>query len=63
MQSNHLKNVFQNSNIILAQKPPKNLLCLLFKTRFNIDTNNFMQRGYKKLHGPFFINGVQLLQG
>ena len=45
MQSNHLKNVFQNSNIILAQKPPKNLLCLLFETRFNIDTNNFMQRG------------------
>ena len=27
----------------MAQKQPKNLLCLLSKTRFNTDTNNFIQ--------------------
>ena len=37
----HLKNVFKNSNIILAQKQPKN--CFLSNARFNTDTNNFMQ--------------------
>ena len=41
--SDHLKNVFKNSNIILAQKQPKNLLPLYSKTRFNTDTNNFIQ--------------------
>ena len=43
IQSDHLKNVFKNSNIILAQKQPKNLLRLLSKARFNTDTNNFIQ--------------------
>ena len=47
IQSDHLKNVFKNSNIILAQKQPKNLLRLLSKARFNTDTNNFIQlKGY-----------------
>ena len=41
-QSHHLKNVFENSNIILAQKQPKNLLRLLSKARFNTDTNSFI---------------------
>ena len=44
IQSHHLKNVFKNSNIILAQKQPKNeLLRLLSKARSNNDTNNFTQ--------------------
>ena len=43
MISDHLKNLFTNSNIILAQKQPKNLLRLLSKARFNTDTNNFIQ--------------------
>ena len=41
-QSNHLKNVFKNSNI-LASKDPKNLLRFLSKAKFNTDTNNFIQ--------------------
>ena len=41
-QSNHLKNVFKNSNI-LASKQPKNLLRFLSKAKFNTDTNNFIQ--------------------
>ena len=43
MQSDHLKNAFKNSNIILAQKQPKNLLRLLSKARFNTDINNVIQ--------------------
>ena len=43
IQSDHLNDVFKNSTIILAQKQPKNLLHLLFKARFNTDTNNFIQ--------------------
>ena len=43
IQSDHLKNVFKNSNTILAQNQPKNLLRLLSKARFNTDTNNFIQ--------------------
>ena len=43
IQSDHLKNVFKNSNIILAQKQPKNLLRLSSKARFNTDINNFIQ--------------------
>ena len=43
MQSDHLKNAFKNSNIILAQKQPKNLLRLSSKARFNTDINNFIQ--------------------
>ena len=43
IQSDHLKNVFKNSKIILAQKQPINLLRLLSKARFNTDTNNFIQ--------------------
>ena len=43
IQSDHLNNVFKNSNIVLAQKQPKNLLRLLSKARFNTDTNNFIQ--------------------
>ena len=47
IQSDHLNDVFKNSTIILAQKQPKNLLHLLFKARFNTDTNNFIQlKGY-----------------
>ena len=33
----------ENSNIILAQKQPKNLLRLLSKAIFNTDINNFIQ--------------------
>ena len=43
IQSDHLKNAFKNSNIILAQKQPKNLLRLLSKARFNTDINNVIQ--------------------
>ena len=43
MQSDHLKNVFKNSNIILAQKQPKTLLRLLSKARCITDTNSFLQ--------------------
>ena len=43
MQSGHLKNVFENSNTILAQKQPKNSLRLLSKARFYTDSNNFIQ--------------------
>ena len=43
VQSDHLKNVFKNSNVILAQKQPKHLLHFLSKARFNTDTNNFVQ--------------------
>ena len=43
IQSDYLKNIFKNSNIILAQKQPKNLLRLLSKARFNTDANNFIQ--------------------
>ena len=39
IQSDHLKNVFKNSNTILPQKQPKNLP----KSRFSNDTNNFIQ--------------------
>ena len=47
IQSDHLKKVLKNSNIILAQKQPKNLIRLLSKARFNTDTNNFIQfQGY-----------------
>ena len=40
IQSHHLKNVFKNSNIVLAQKQPKRLLHLLCKARFNTDTKS-----------------------
>ena len=43
IQSDHLKNVFRNSNIILAQKRPKNFLRLLSKARLNTESNNFIQ--------------------
>ena len=43
IQSDDLKNIFKNSDIILAQKQPKNLLRLLSKARFNTDTNSFLQ--------------------
>ena len=43
IQSDHLKNVFKNSNVILAQKQSENLLRLLSKARFNADTSNFIQ--------------------
>ena len=43
IQSDHLNNVFKNSNIILVQKQPKNLIRLLSKARFNTDTNNLIQ--------------------
>ena len=43
IHSDHLKNVFKSSNIILAQRRPKNLLRLLSKVRFNTDTNIFIQ--------------------
>ena len=43
IQSDHLKNLFKNSNVILAQKQPKNLPHLLSKARFNTDFNNFIQ--------------------
>ena len=43
IQSDHLKNVFKNSNIILAQKQPRKLIRLLSKARFNTDINNFIQ--------------------
>ena len=43
IQSDQLKNVFKNSNIILAQKQAKKLLHLLSKARLNTDTNNFIQ--------------------
>ena len=47
IQSDHLNNVFKNSNIILVQKQPKHLLRLLSKARFDTDTNNFIQlKGY-----------------
>ena len=39
----YIKNVFRNGNIILAQNQPKNLPCLLFKARFDNETNNFIQ--------------------
>ena len=35
-----VKNVFKNSNIVLAQKQPKRLLRLLCKARFNTDTKS-----------------------
>ena len=43
IQSDHLKNVFKNSSIVLAEKQPKNLLRLLSKARFKTHTNNFIQ--------------------
>ena len=43
IQSDHLKNVLKNGNIILAQKQLKNLLRLFSKARLNTDTNNFIQ--------------------
>ena len=43
IQPDHLKNLFKNSNVILAQEQPKNLPRLLSKARFNTDFNNFIQ--------------------
>ena len=43
IQSDHLKSLLKNSNIVLAQKQPKNLLRLLSKAGFNTDSNNFIQ--------------------
>ena len=43
IQSDHLKNLFKNSNIFLVLNQPKHLLRLLSKARFNTDTNNFIQ--------------------
>ena len=43
IQSDHLKNAFKNSNKLLAQEQPKNLLHLLSNVRFNTDTNNFIK--------------------
>ena len=45
IQSDHLKNLFKNSNIFLVLNQPKHLLRLLSKARFNTDTNNFIQKG------------------
>ena len=42
IQLDRLKNVFKNSNIILSQKQPKTLFCLLTKAKFNTDANNFI---------------------
>ena len=39
IQSNHLKNVFKNTSIILSQKQPKKILRVLSNARFNTDTN------------------------
>ena len=43
IQPDHLKNVFKSTNIIFAQKQPRNLLRLLPKGRFDTYTNNFIQ--------------------
>ena len=43
MQSDHVNNVFKNSDIILAQKQPRNLIRLLCKTSINTDTNDFIK--------------------
>ena len=42
IQPDHLKNLFKNSNVILAQKQPKNLPRLLSKARFNTDLRDYV---------------------
>ena len=46
IQSDHLKNVFKNSNTILAQKQPKKLLCLLQLDLILTPIILYNQRGY-----------------
>ena len=44
IQSGHLSELFENKNVILSQRQPKNVFWLLNWARFNTEINNFGQQ-------------------
>ena len=44
IQSRHLSEVFENKNVILFQKLPKNFLRLLTRARFSTEVNAFQEQ-------------------